>query len=136
MTGGRARSGEPVARRTRITESVGAGDYDWPVTSSAAASSSALPPLPLPGAPPREIRAALRPEFREQFDQDYRAALDEAGRTLDLAGVHDTVEHWRMRAWITRDPEQHRRVVRRAAELLTGQAPPPDESAIATESRL
>jgi Family of unknown function (DUF6247) len=94
------------------------------MTSPARTSSSALPPLPLPEAKPREIRAALRPEFREQFDQDYREALAEASRTLDLEGVHDTVEHWRMRAWITRDPQQHRRVVRRATELLTGQAPP------------
>jgi hypothetical protein len=106
------------------------------MSSPAAPSGSALPPLPLPGAIPREIRAALRPEFREQFDQDYRAALAEASRTLDLAGVHDTVEHWRVRAWITRDPKQHRRVVRRAAELLTGEAPPADEPVSVTESRL
>jgi Family of unknown function (DUF6247) len=105
------------------------------MTSPAAANSSALPPLPLPGATPREVRAALRPEFRAQFDQDYRTALEEAGRTLDLSGVHDLVEHWRMRSWITRDPQEHRRVVRRAAELL-GQAPPADEPVAITESRL
>jgi hypothetical protein len=104
--------------------------------SSVAPSGSVLPPLPLPGATPREIRAALRPEFREQFDQDYRAALAEAGRTLDLAVVHDTVEHWRMRSWITRDPEQHRQVVRRAAHLLTSEEPPADEPVSVTESRL
>ena len=99
-------------------------------------SSAGLPPLPLPGATPREVRAALRPEFRAQFDQDYRAALEEAGRTLELAGVLDTVEHWRTRAWITRDPAEHRRVVRRAAELLTGQTPPADEPVAVTEARL
>jgi hypothetical protein len=95
-----------------------------------------LPPLPLPGATPREVRAALRPEYREQFDQDYRAALEEAARTLELAEVLDAVEHWRTRAWITRDPAEHRRVVRRAAELLTGQAPPVDEPVAVTEARL
>jgi hypothetical protein len=33
-------------------------------------SSTAL--LPLPEATPHEVRAALRQEFRAQFDQDYR----------------------------------------------------------------
>jgi hypothetical protein len=97
---------------------------------------AALPPLPLPGASPREIRAALRPEFRAEFDRDYQAALAEAGRTLELGGVHDVLEHWRMRSWITRDPVEHRRVVRRAAELLTGAEPPADEPVAATETRL
>lgn len=106
------------------------------MTSPAASSTEALPPLPLPGAMPKQVRAALLPEFREQFDQDYRAALEEAGRTLELAGVLDVVEHWRSRAWITRNPAEHRRVVRRAAELLTGQAPPADEPVAVTEARL
>ncbi len=97
---------------------------------------AALPPLPLPGATPREIHAALHPEYREDFERDYQAALAEAGRTLDLAGVHDTVEHWRRRSWITRDRQEHLRVVRRAAELLTGVEPPADEPVIITEARL
>lgn len=114
----------------------GVSNYGGRMTSSVASSGSVLPPLPLAGAAPREVRAALRPEFREQFDQDYREALDEASRTLDLACVYDAVEHWRMRAWITRDPVEHRRVVRRAAQLLSGQEPPVDEPVTATESRL
>lgn len=97
---------------------------------------SALPPLPLPGASPREIRAALRPEFRAEFDRDYQAALAEAGRSLELAGVHEVLEHWRARSWITRDPVEHRRLVRRAAELLTGTEPPAGESVAVTETRL
>jgi hypothetical protein len=92
--------------------------------------------LPLPGATPREIRAALHPEYREQFDRDCQEALAEAGQTLELAGVHDTVEHWRVRSWITRDRYEHRRVVRRAAELLTGHEPPEDETVAVTEARL
>ncbi|MGH7744912.1 MAG: DUF6247 family protein, partial [Candidatus Dormibacteria bacterium] len=44
----------------------------------AAVGSPALPSLPLPGAQPRDIRAALHPEYREEFDRDYRAALAEA----------------------------------------------------------
>ena len=97
---------------------------------------AALPPLPLPGASPREIRAALRPEFRPEFDRDYQAALAEAGRTLELGGVQDVLEHWRMRSWITRDPSEHRRLVRRAAELVSGTEPPADEPVAVTESRL
>jgi hypothetical protein len=95
-----------------------------------------LPPLPRPGAKPREIRAALHPEYRDQFDRDYRAALDEASRTLDLEPVFDAVEHWRMRAWVTRDRQEHQRVVRRAAELLTGQDIPAGEPLSVTEARL
>jgi hypothetical protein len=106
------------------------------MTSRAASSTEPLPPLPLPGATPREVRAALRPEYREHFDRDYRASLEEAARTLELADVLDTVEHWRTRAWITRDQAEHSRVVRRAAELLTGQTPPADEPVAVTEARL
>lgn len=78
----------------------------------------------------------MHPEFREEFDSDYRAALEEAGRSLDLEGVFDTLEHWRVRSWITRDSQAHRRVVRRAVELLTGQQPPEDEAVAVTEARL
>jgi hypothetical protein len=104
--------------------------------ASAATNNPALPPLPQPGAKPREIRAALHPEHRDEFDRDYQEALAEAGRSLDLEGVFDVLEHWRMRSWITRDKQQHRRVVRRAVELLTGQQPPADEPVAITEARL
>jgi hypothetical protein len=105
-------------------------------TAAAPADGPGMPPLPLAGATPREIRAALHPEFRAEFDRDYQAALAEAGRSLDLAAVHDTVEHWRMRSWITRDRQEHRRIVRRAVELLTGSEPPADEPVAVTEARL
>lgn len=105
-------------------------------TAPTETEGSALPPLPLAGATPREIRAALHSEYRDAFDRDYQAALTEAGRSLDLAGVHDTVEHWRRRAWITRDRREHRRVVRRAVEVLTGHEPPADEPVLVTEARL
>jgi Family of unknown function (DUF6247) len=106
------------------------------MASPVATNTTALPPLPLPGAKPREIRAALHPEYRNEFDRDYQEALDEAGRILDLECVHDTLEHWRMRSWITRDKQEHHRVVRRAVELLTGQEPPTDEPVAVTEARL
>jgi Family of unknown function (DUF6247) len=106
------------------------------MSSPSVRDTQPLPRPPLPGATPREVRAALRPQDREQFDRDYRAALEEAARTLELADVLDTVEHWRARAWITRDPAEHRRVVRRAAEFLTGHTPPADEPVAVTETRL
>lgn len=106
------------------------------MSSPSASDTPALPPLPLPGATPREIRAALHPEYRKQFDRDYQEALAEASQTMELAGVHDTVEHWRVRSWITRDRQEHRRVVRRAAELLTGHEPPEEEPVAVTEARL
>lgn len=105
-------------------------------TAPATPDGPALPPLPLPGAAPREIRAALHPQFREDFDRDYQAALAEAGHSLDLAGVHDTVERRRRRSWITRDQPQYRQVIRRAVELLTGAEPPADEPVAVTEARL
>jgi hypothetical protein len=40
-----------------------------------------LPALPLSGAAPAEIRTALHPEYREEFDRDYTAAIKEAART-------------------------------------------------------
>jgi hypothetical protein len=99
-------------------------------------SGDGLPPLPPPGATPREVRAALRPEYHAEFDRDYQDALAEAGRSLDLTGVHDTVEHWRRRSWIVRDQQRHRELVRRAATLLEGREPPADEPVSVTEARI
>lgn len=106
------------------------------MTSQPAADDSALPPLPLQGATPREVRAALHPEYREEFDRAFRSALEEAGRSLDLAALIATVEHWRTRSWITRDRDEHRRIMRYAAERLTGVVPPEDEPVAVTERRL
>jgi hypothetical protein len=98
-------------------------------------------PLPRPGASPAEIRAALHPEYRhpeyrDEFYRDYRAALDEAGRSLDLAEVLAVVESWRRRAIFTRDREAYRTAMRHASELLTGEVPPEDEPIAVTETRV
>lgn len=98
--------------------------------------SAELGALPLPGASPREIRAALHPEDRDDFNWDFQAALAEAGRSLDLTGVQEMLEHWRYRCWITRDKQQFRRVVRAAVENLTGQEAPADEPVAVTEAKL
>lgn len=105
-------------------------------TASQQPGEPGLPPLPKAGASPAEVREALWPEYRDAFDRAYREALAEAGRSLDLTELHRMVEHWRIRAWVTRDQAEHRRVVRFAAELLTGGVPPEDEPVAVTESRL
>lgn len=95
-----------------------------------------LPPLPVPGASPRDIRAALWPEYRAEFDESYRRALREAEHSLDLNALHEVIEIWRRRAVLTRDRSEHRRAVRQAVALLTGEAPPEDEPVEVTEARL
>jgi uncharacterized protein DUF6247 len=105
------------------------------MSTAAVPDDSGLPPLPLMGASPNEVRASLHPEYRADFDRAYLAALEEAGRTLELSGIHSVVEHWRQRSWVTRDRDRHRRVVRRAFELLTGSQPPDDEPVEVTEAR-
>lgn len=95
-----------------------------------------LPDLPREGASPAEVRAALHPEYRAEFDRDYQAGLQEAGTSLDLSDVLDTVESWRRRCWATRDRDAWRASMRRAAELLTGEMPPEDEPLAVTEERV
>jgi Family of unknown function (DUF6247) len=82
------------------------------------------------------VRRALHPEHRDAFDRAFRAALDQAAREFDLGVVHDTIEYWRRRAWITRDRHEHRRVVREAVTALTGRAPPDHEPTDVSERRL
>lgn len=80
----------------------------------------AIPPLP-EGSGPSAIRAALIAEERQEFDQGYRRAPAE---TLELAGVLDTLEHWRRRAIMSADPQAYRRMLsplpRRAFEGPAG----------------
>ncbi|HEX7659636.1 MAG TPA: DUF6247 family protein [Pseudonocardiaceae bacterium] len=89
-----------------------------------------------PGASPRHIRAALLPEDRTKFDAAYARALADARVSLDLTELFKTLERWRRRALIQRDPQEFRRVVRRAAELLTGEAVPADEPLAVTRAKV
>jgi hypothetical protein len=101
-----------------------------------ASSHVELPPLLGRSASPAEIRAALHPEYREEFDRDYRAALDEAGRSMELTGLQGTLESWRRRAVFTRDRDAYRASMRHASQLLTGEMPPEDEPVAVTEARV
>jgi hypothetical protein len=89
----------------------------------------------LPGASPYNIRAALLPEDRDRFDAEYRDALTEARESLDLAELFKMLEQWRRVALLQSDPADFRRVVRRAAELLTGEAVPDDEPLAVTRTK-
>lgn len=95
----------------------------------------AIPALP-EGAGPRAIRAALLVEEREEFDQAYRGALAEAAQTWELGGVLEVLEHWRRRVIMSADPVAYRRMLRRAAELLSGEQVPEDEPLAQLKERL
>jgi hypothetical protein len=94
-------------------------------------------PAPFADASPAEIRAALLDEEKPDFDQQYRHALDTAAESLSLNELHETLECWRRIAWMSHtDPEAHRRMLRTAAERLTGESIPADEPLRHTKARL
>lgn len=89
----------------------------------------------LPGASPAAIRGALLTPDRHAFDAAYNAALAEARQSLDLGELFTTLEHWRRLAVLQSDPDGYRRMVRRAAETLTGEPVPADEALDRTRAR-
>lgn len=89
----------------------------------------------LPGASPAAIRTGLLPEDRERFDIAYDAALGQARQSLDLTELFRTLEHWRRLALLQSNPADYRRVVRRAAQAMTGQEIPADEPLSVTRTR-
>ncbi len=92
---------------------------------------------PFADASPAEIRAELLPEEQPDFDRQWRAALVDAAETLSLDEVYKTLECWRRIAWMTQaDPEAHRRMLRRAAALVTGEDIPVDEPLARTKARI
>ncbi len=84
-------------------------DADWPCCTT---------PLS-PKAGPDEIRAALLPEYRDQFDEDLATACPNQ--------CEATLNPWRLKAMLQQNPVQFRRLARRAAELITGEPCPEDE---------
>lgn len=87
--------------------------------------SSPVPELP-PDTTPAAIRDALIDEEREQFEHAYRAALAEAGETLDLTGVLEVLRVYHRIAWMTRrqGSEAHRRMLDKVDEIIrTGSNP-------------
>ena len=75
------------------------------------------------------------PEERAKFDAAYERALAVAREMLDLGELFRELEHWRRLALLQRDREGFRRLVRRAAELQTGEPVPEDEPLAVTRAR-
>lgn len=66
---------------------------------------------------PRALRAVLPVEDHAAFDEEYRAALDEARDTYDLAAVQRFQDRWWGIVMLKADPVEYRRVLDRAEEL-------------------
>jgi hypothetical protein len=92
------------------------------------------PATPLPDAndfpAPRSIREVLLPEEAGDFDREFRSAMAQATESLELTGVLQLLERWRLVAESSRDAQAHRRMLR-YAELL-GRASTAD--AVTTEA--
>ena len=87
-----------------------------------------------PGASPAAIRAGLLPEDRERFDAALDTALREVRASLDPTDSFTMLERWRRLAVVQSDPAEFARLARRAAEKLTGAAPPEDEPLAVTRA--
>ena len=89
--------------------------------------SSATTKVPFADASPAELRAAILPEEREQFDVGYRRALDAAAQTLRLDELDSFLTHWRRLAWCQTDAshDKWRAMLAEAERRLAGGAPPP-----------
>jgi hypothetical protein len=131
--------GEPPTKPTQLLGTAVVSGYRGWVTAAAA-------PGPREGrtgpsfadASPAVVRAALIPEERAEFDQQWREVMAKATETLDLAEVFATLDEWRRVARLTAraGAEAHRAMYRRAAERLTGEAVPVDEPLSRTKARL
>jgi hypothetical protein len=87
------------------------------------------------GASPEAIRSHLLVDDRAEFDAALAAALEATKYSLDLTELFTMLEQWRRIAALQSDPQRFARVVRRAAEQLTGQACPPDEPLAVTRDK-
>lgn len=59
--------------------------------------------VPFAEASPAELREAILPQSRDEFDRQYRAAIDNARDTLSLDALHGFLEGWRRVAWVQTD---------------------------------
>ena len=90
---------------------------DWPCCTTPLTAKSG----------PDEIRAALLPEYRDQFDEALAASgPDDRGETL---------RRWLLQAMGQQNPADFRRLARRVAELRTGEPCPEDEPFEITRSK-
>ncbi|MGH4025590.1 MAG: DUF6247 family protein [Pseudonocardiaceae bacterium] len=75
--------------------------------------------VPFADASPAEIREVLIEEELPLFEEEYAAALHEAGETYRLDKLERVLECWRRIAWMTtaKGPEAHRRMLAQAEHL-------------------
>jgi len=78
-------------------------------------------------ASPGEVKAALVPEERSDFDEQWRKALADAADSLDLTEVHEVLNSWRRRATITTHlgHDGYRQMLARAERILRTGEPEP-----------
>lgn len=83
--------------------------------------------VPYATASPAELREAILPEDRVQFDAGYRAALDAAAQTLRLDELDAWLSHWRRIAWSVswKGHDGWRALLAEAERRLAGGEPPP-----------
>lgn len=70
---------------------------------------------------PRGIRECLLPEDIDQFDQEYRTAMAEATVSFNLSELRELLESWRRVAWLSLDPDRHRRMLEKARRINAGE---------------
>lgn len=89
----------------------------------------------VPGASPRAIAASLLDRDRTEFLAEYDRLVEQARVDLDLTELLDMLEHWRGIAALQADPQRFARNIRRAAEIITGEAVPDDEPLEVTRAK-
>lgn len=55
--------------------------------------------IPYSDASPAQLRDAILPEERDQFDAGFQRALAAVGETLSLEPLEEFLAHWRRLAW-------------------------------------
>ncbi|HEU0127257.1 MAG TPA: DUF6247 family protein [Pseudonocardiaceae bacterium] len=84
--------------------------------------------VPYADASPAELREAILPEERDQFDASFRRALDQVAQTLTLDALDSFLQHWRRVAWAqnAHGHDSWRALLAEVECRLAGGAPPRD----------
>ncbi|WP_066883306.1 DUF6247 family protein [Carbonactinospora thermoautotrophica] len=69
---------------------------------------------------PATVRQALDPDLRAEYEAEWRAALDQAKETFDLAAAFDVLERWWPVAQVCVQPGGRQQVERAEREWLAG----------------
>ncbi|MGH3906035.1 MAG: DUF6247 family protein [Pseudonocardiaceae bacterium] len=83
--------------------------------------------VPFADASPAQIRAAIVPEDRDQFDISLRRALDAVAATLSLDPLAEFLAHWRRLAWVQagNGHDSYRGMLAKADRILATSQPEP-----------